>query len=267
MESGVLKLSEARAWLLPRAKDAYKGDFGHVLVLGGQVGGFEGAAFLAGEAALRSGAGWVSIASYRSGMIPSRPELMVHGVSTVQELQPLLSRATVLVIGPGLGQQNSLDLWLSAIEVDQPMVVDADGLNLLADNPIKKNNWILTPHPGEAARLLQTDVAAVQQDRLGAAKAIVDKFGGVVVLKGAGTIILDENHSPMICPKAIPAMASGGMGDVLAGLLGGLLAQNMTLWHAACLGVITHAEAAEQFGLERGLLASDLFPTIVKLLN
>ncbi|MFO1256942.1 MAG: NAD(P)H-hydrate dehydratase [Gammaproteobacteria bacterium] len=268
MESQILTLNLARAWLSARSKDAHKGDFGHVLVVGGQAAGFEGASLLAGEAALRAGAGWVSVASRQVGPMASRPELMMHQVSTKAELEPIMARASVIVLGPGLGQDPKAQaLWESALQTKKPIVLDADGLNLLAAHPIKAQNWILTPHPGEAARLLNTSVAAIQDDRLAAAKALVDKFGGVVVLKGAGTIIIDAAKSPMVCPKSVPSMASGGMGDVLAGLLGGLLAQNLSFWKAAGLGVIVHAEAASQFGVERGLLASDLFPTIVKLLN
>lgn len=268
MESQILNLYEARTWLSEREEDAHKGDFGHVLVIGGQAAGFEGASLLAGEAALRAGAGWVSVASRQSGAIASRPELMMHQVSTEAELESNLVRATVIVMGPGLGQDAKAEaLWQCAMQTKKPMVLDADGLNLLASHPFKAKHWILTPHPGEAARLLNTTAEAIQQDRLGAAEALVDKFGGVVILKGAGTIIIDETKSPIHCSKLVPAMASGGMGDVLAGLVGGLLAQNLSLWKAACLGVIVHAEAAAQFGVERGLLASDLFPTIVKLLN
>lgn len=268
MDSEVLNLKQARGWLSAREKDAHKGDFGHVLVIGGQAAGFEGASLLAGEAALRAGAGKVSVASRQPGPIASRPELMMHQVTTEAELQAILLRASVVVLGPGLGEDAKAKmLWECALQTMKPMVLDADALNLLASHPFKAEHWILTPHPGEAARLLNTTIAVIQQNRLEAAKALVDKFGGVVVLKGAGTIIMDATHSPMCCSKSVPAMASGGMGDVLAGLLGGLLAQNLGLWEAAGLGVTVHAEAAAQFGVERGLLASDLFPTIVKLLN
>jgi NAD(P)H-hydrate epimerase len=141
-------------------------------------------------------------------------------------------------------------------------VIDADGLNLLAQSPQKKANWILTPHPGEASRLLNCSTAEIQQDRFSAASAIQAKYGGVAVLKGSGTLIASE-HEMAVSTTGNPGMASGGMGDVLAGVIAGLLAQGFSLQNAAQQGVFGHGSAADravQKGGERGLLASDLMP-------
>jgi NAD(P)H-hydrate epimerase len=188
---------------------------------------------------------------------------MCHGVETAGQLAILLEKADVVVIGPGLGQSDwAKALFWAAINAQKPLVIDADGLNLLARAPVTNQNWILTPHPGEAARLLQCSNAKIQQDRFAAVAAIQASYGGIAVLKGAGTLIA-SNDDIAVSTTGNPGMASGGMGDVLSGVIAGLLAQGLPLKNAAQQGVYSHGRAAdlaaEKDG-ERGLLASDLMP-------
>lgn len=270
----VLELKQFANYLQPRQRDASKGNFGHVLIVGGDYG-YSGAVKMAGEAALRTGAGLVSIATRPEHAIVinvNRPELMCHAVHSNEELAPLLEKATVVVIGPGLGRSAWAQklLYLVLKSDKDVVVVDADGLNLLAEKPVQKSNWILTPHPGEASRLLKKPIAVIQADRLSSAIELQKKYGGICVLKGAGSLIIGENEIPAICQAGNPGMATGGMGDVLSGVIGGLLAQGVPMLAAAKLGVLIHAMAgdlAAKEGGERGLLASDLMPYIRKLLN
>ena len=265
----------AGAYLPPRRPCAHKGDFGHVLVVGGDHG-MSGAARLAGEAALRGGAGLVSLATrpeHAAAISAARPELMCHGVSDAMSLQamlqPRLRRATVLAIGPGLGQDGwGRQLLGAALASRLPLVVDADALNLLAVEPMCRTQWVLTPHPGEAARLLGLATAEVQADRLAAARALQQKYGGTLVLKGAGTLIVDSVGGVSLCDAGNPGMASGGMGDVLTGLIAALMAQGLVCDDAARLGVCLHAAAADRAAMagQRGLLASDLFLPLRELL-
>ena len=258
---------------LPRRnRCAHKGSCGHVLIVGGELG-YSGAAKMAGEAALRVGAGLVSIATRaaHSGLMnQNRPELMVHGVESVEQFLALLEKASVVVVGPGLGQSDwAKMLFTAAIREKKLLVIDADGLNLLAKAPITKANWILTPHPGEAGRLLACASADIQQDRYAAVLSIQANYGGIAILKGAGTLIASE-HQLAVSNTGNPGMATGGMGDVLVGVIAGLLAQGLSLQDATQQGVYNHGLAAdlaaEQHG-ERGLLASDLMPYLRQLVN
>ncbi|HEY8681953.1 MAG TPA: NAD(P)H-hydrate dehydratase [Rhodanobacter sp.] len=256
-----------------RARYANKGSNGHVLVIGGEHG-MAGAARLAGESALRAGAGLVSIATRAEhvlALIASRPELMVHAVDGPQALEALLERASVLALGPGLGQIAwSHALWLTALDANKPLVLDADGLNLLAREQRKFTTpTILTPHPGEAARLLGVTTADIERDRFAAVRELARRYAAVVVLKGSGSLIADPDGRLDVCPWGNPGMASGGMGDLLTGIVAALLAQGCTTWQSACLGVGLHARAgdmAAQQG-ERGLLASDLLLPLRALCN
>jgi len=264
------RLSWDQFTLPPRSATAHKGDFGHVLVVGGDQG-MSGAVRLAGEAALRAGAGLVSVATRaaHAAMISvARPELMSHGVENTAALVPMLKRASVLAVGPGLGLGEwGRNLFSVLLESALPMVVDADALNLLAVEAVYRDNWILTPHPGEAARLLGQTVEQVQADRLAAGTALQRKYGGVVVLKGAGTVVVDTVGGIGVCNEGNPGMASGGMGDVLTGVIASLLAQGCSLSEAARLGVCWHAYAADVAAqdVQHGLLASDLFPIMGRL--
>jgi NAD(P)H-hydrate epimerase len=259
-------------WLQPRARDAHKGHFGHVLVIGGDYG-MGGAALLAGRAALRSGAGLVSVATrpaHAATMFASQPELMCRGVDEARDLEPLLARASVVVAGPGLGRSPwALDLLAAALDSGLPCVFDADALNLLSEHPRRLSRAILTPHPGEAARLLDTTAQEVEADRPAALRALQARWGGIVVLKGAGTLVAGGGPVPWLCGAGNPGMASGGMGDVLSGIIGGLAAQLQDLERAACAGVLVHALAADDAAMqgERGLAAGDLLPHIRTWVN
>jgi len=260
--------------LLPRRlRNAHKGDFGHVVLIGGAPG-MPGAIRLAGEAAARSGAGRVTIVTHpeHAAMLnTTRPELICYGVDQVEEIFPLLALASVIGIGPGLGQSKwAQDLLVVAIESGLPLVVDADALNLLAESNQSYDNWILTPHPGEAGRLLGKSSSEIQCDRFTSVNEISRQFGGIAVLKGLGTLIKSKEGLPSVCPYGNPGMATGGMGDVLTGIIAGLIAQGLSNLQATELGVAIHSkagdEAAKVLG-ERGMLASDLMSGIRRLVN
>ncbi|MDX1656601.1 MAG: NAD(P)H-hydrate dehydratase, partial [Candidatus Competibacteraceae bacterium] len=239
--------------------------YGHVLVVGGDLG-TAGAARMAAESAARCGAGLTSVATRpeHAALAALRPELMFHGVQGPKQLAPLLEKASVVALGPGLGRQDwGYGLWRAVLEGEGALVVDADGLNLLAVEPRRRDNWVLTPHPGEAARLLDCSPQDIQKDRFAAARELVDRYGGVVVLKGAGSLVAGPDEPPTIIGAGNPGMASGGMGDVLTGVIAALLAQGLTPWQAARSGAWVHARAADlaaREGGERGLLALDLLP-------
>lgn len=255
-----------------RTRHAHKGDFGHVMVIGGDIG-YGGAAIIAAQAALRSGAGMVSLATrpeHVSAALSRCPELMVCGVTSGQELEPWLARPSVLVIGPGLGRSAwSEQMLQQAMATDLPMVVDADALNILAEGrvapPPVRDHWLLTPHPGEAGRLLGCNTAEIEVDRFTAVRTLRERWGGTALLKGAGTLISSAGHLPGVVTGGNPGMASGGMGDLLSGILGGLVAQGLSLPEAAHLGACVHAEAGDLAAAEqgeRGLLATDLLPLL-----
>jgi ADP-dependent NAD(P)H-hydrate dehydratase / NAD(P)H-hydrate epimerase len=255
----------------PRRRNAHKGDFGHVLVIGGGPG-MPGAARLCGEAALRVGAGLVTLAthpSHAAAASAARPELLAFAVRTSRDLEPLIDRAGVIALGPGLSKTSwARNLWRAALRAKLPLIVDADALNLLAAAAGRRDDWVLTPHPGEAARLLKTTTAAVQRDRVSAAKQLVERYGGVCVLKGAGTLIAARGAMGL-CDAGNPGMASGGMGDVLTGVIAALRAQGLSAVNAARLGVWLHAAAGDGAAGagEAGLIASDLFPHLRRRLD
>jgi NAD(P)H-hydrate epimerase len=255
-----------------RPRHAHKGNFGHVLVIGGDAG-FSGAARMAAEAAARSGTGLVSVAT-RSGHAAllnlGRPELMIHGCEHAETLKSLLERATVVAIGPGLGRSEWAQALLeTAFDSGLPLVADADALNLLAAAPRRSDHWILTPHPGEAGRLLGISAQEVQSDRFAAIEALQERYGGVAVLKGAGSLVRGTDGMTRVARWGNPGMATGGMGDVLTGLIAGLLAQGLSLLEAACLGVEVHGKAGDRAAAagERGLLASDVIDALRPCLN
>lgn len=268
-----LSLHQYQPQLAPRKRTAHKGLFGHLLIVGGDHG-MSGAVRMAAEAGARTGAGLTSVAT-RTAHAPfvtmMRPEIMSHGVEAAESIKPLLNAASAVTLGPGLGQgQWSQELFNQTIASGLPMVVDADALNLLSHAAEYHDNWILTPHPGEAARLLGCSTKDIQADRLAAVQALQKRYGGVVVLKGAGTLVFDGKAPIHLSDFGNPGMASGGMGDVLAGIIGGLLAQHFSLLDAACLGVILHGMAADkatELDGERGLLATDLLPHLRHFAN
>ncbi|KEK29725.1 bifunctional ADP-dependent NAD(P)H-hydrate dehydratase/NAD(P)H-hydrate epimerase [Shewanella xiamenensis] len=255
-----------------RARDSHKGQSGKVTLIGGDFG-MAGAIRLASEACLRAGAGLVTVISRPEHQLTvnvSRPELMFWGCELVDmEVYLRLGWAQVVVLGPGLGKHDwGYNLFKAAGLSDKPCVLDADALNLLSQEPRRQTNWVLTPHPGEAARLLGCSVADIEHDRFAAVRALQQKYGGVVLLKGAGTIIFDGEQM-VVAPVGNPGLASGGCGDVLSGIIGALMAQGMDNMQATVVGVVVHGCAADLAAVqgERGMLASDLMPFIRQLVN
>jgi ADP-dependent NAD(P)H-hydrate dehydratase / NAD(P)H-hydrate epimerase len=259
-----------------RRRDAHKGDFGHVLVVGGGAG-MPGAVRLCGEAALRSGAGKVSLATHpahAAAIGAACPELITHGVESGDELKALLAAADVLAFGPGLGTGDwSREMYREVARSELPAVWDADALNLLAgggEEPCAApGERILTPHPGEAGRLLGRPADEVQRERPASVRALRERFGGVAVLKGAGTLIAGRDDVPHICLAGNAGMAAAGMGDVLTGIIAALRAQGLSAETAALSGVTAHAAAGDRAAARgmRGLVAGDLIAELRGILN
>jgi NAD(P)H-hydrate epimerase len=267
----LLDETDVTAVLPRRPRTAHKGDHGHVLVVGGGPG-MPGAARLAGESALRAGAGLVTVAVHpdNAGSLAARPELMCVPAPDAAALGPALSRATVVAVGPGLGRSTwGRELLDAVLASGRPAVVDADALNLLAAAPRRNDAWVLTPHPGEAARLLGCGTAEVQRDRLAAARALQSRFGGTVVLKGAGTLVQPPAGTPLLCDRGNPGMGTGGMGDVLTGVIAGIASQCGDPALAAAAGVFVHAQAGDLAARrgERGLLAGDVVDQLRACVN
>ncbi len=255
--------------LPPRPRSAHKGNHGHVLVIGGDHG-YGGAVRLCAEAALRGGAGLVSVATraeHVGALLAARPELMVRDA---ENPDAQLAAASVLALGPGLGQGAwSRVRYERALAWRGARVLDADALNLLAQSPRALGaTTVITPHPGEAARLLDCAASEVQRDRFAAVNALVERFDCVVVLKGAGTLVADKTRTAL-CAAGNPGMASGGMGDVLTGVIAALLAQGLQPFDAAACGTWLHAAAGDRAARagQRGLLAGDLIAELRDLVN
>ncbi|KJY72120.1 bifunctional ADP-dependent NAD(P)H-hydrate dehydratase/NAD(P)H-hydrate epimerase [Vibrio nigripulchritudo] len=259
---------------LPKRKpNSHKGNFGKVLLVGG-AHGMGGAITLAASACARTGAGLTKVITYKDNapsLLATHPEIMIDpNMGNKHLVNDSLQWADTLVLGPGLGQLVwGSELYHLFCHLDLPKVLDADALNFLATQPDKDDNRIITPHPGEASRLLECTVAEVEDNRYQAAANLHEKFGGVVVLKGAGTIVYDGGTF-WVCGQGNPGMSTGGMGDVLSGVIGSLLGQKLNLLDAAKLGVWLHSNAADWCAREEGtigLLASDLLPYLRKLIN
>ena len=274
--------------LPPRPRDAHKGTFGTVVVLAGSLG-LTGAAYLSSTAAARTGAGLVRLLVANS-VYPILAAKCTEVMATpVAEDAPgavggeahdavlaELSSATVGVIGPGLGRDAST--WRLVLDLVSkspcPLVIDADGLNALAASPQMKGklgrNRVLTPHPGELARLTGKTADAINADRQAAALSAAKDWGAIVVLKGAHTVVAAPDGRISEDPHEVPALASGGTGDVLSGVIGGLVAQGSEPFEAAVTGVYVHAAAgkriADRIG-DSGLLASDLLPELPLVMN
>ena len=262
---------------LIRSSDAHKGDFGHVLVVAGNIG-FGGAGLLASKAAVQSGAGLVSLATrscHLSASLSFCPEVMVKPVDSGQALEKHLNSPSIICLGPGLGK----DYWSEQViyksleaakKNNLPMLIDADGLNLLPKFqkilPLPKK-IILTPHVGEASVLLNTSKENIKKNRIKSAIKISKKFSAVVVLKGKDSVVCWKDKY-FICEKGNAGMATGGMGDVLSGIISSFVAQKMTLFNAACLGVELHAEAADEYADalgENGLTPTDVLEIVKEL--
>jgi NAD(P)H-hydrate epimerase len=256
--------AEIHAALPRRPRSANKGDFGRVLIVG-SGSGMPGAARLAGEACLRVGAGLVTVAvapENVTAIAAGRPELICVGIASDAALAEPMARADVIAVGPGLGRTPWAHAALAAVlGSGKPLVVDADALNLIASGEVRaRADWILTPHPGEAARLLGISTQDVQRDRLGTLDRLLERYHGTIVLKGAGTLVGAGGHTPGLCERGNPGMATAGTGDVLTGAIAGILAQCHEPWAAARTGVLVHAMAGDAAarGGERGVLAGDL---------
>lgn len=260
--------------LTPRPADAHKGIFGHVVIVGGQPG-MPGSVRMAGEAALRVGAGRVTILTHPSHapyLNCGCPEIICYGVDSINHaIKNVLESATIIVLGPGLGQSRWANhLFDAVLEMTCPIIIDADGLNILAQRHHHRTNWILTPHPGEARRLLTDTTDTVRNDRFKAVNLLQSRFGGVAILKGAGTLIKSDTQSTYLCSAGNPGMATAGMGDILSGIIAGLVAQGVSLADSACLGVYLHALAGDEVAAEygqRGMKATDLLPYLHALVN
>jgi ADP-dependent NAD(P)H-hydrate dehydratase / NAD(P)H-hydrate epimerase len=262
-----------RPTLPKRQRDAHKGSYGHVLVIGGDYG-MGGAVRMAAEAALRVGAGLVSVATrpeHVNVVSANRPELMCHEIRHADALGPLVEKASVIVLGPGLGQTEwAEEIFEYILPAETPIVIDADALNLLSEHPHTSDQWVITPHPGEAGRLLHMPCLEVQKNRLDAVRSLQRIYGGVAVLKGCGSLVATQSGPISLCAAGNPGMATGGMGDILSGIIGGLLAQHLSVAQAAKAGVWVHAKAADKaasIGGERGLMATDLLAHLREMVN
>ncbi len=277
----VLERSDLRALIPARASDAHKGSAGHVAVVGGDQGK-TGAAFLAGLGALRGGAGLVTLVAPESGravLEQKAVEMMtaaLPGAEDPEAMRRLLAEKRALVVGPGFGFSPAARALVTQVlpTLAVPAVLDADALTLLAEAPggltglrTAAGPRVLTPHPGEASRLLGTDTRDVQAGRYAAVRELAERSGQVVVLKGEGSLVAGAGHGLRVCPHGTPAMGTGGTGDVLAGLIGALLAAGIPPLDAASAGVLLHALAGERAAPgDRGLLASELAHAIPRVL-
>jgi ADP-dependent NAD(P)H-hydrate dehydratase / NAD(P)H-hydrate epimerase len=270
--------------LAQRLNHANKGKFGRLVCLGGNKG-MAGAISLSASAALRSGVGLVKVFCHEHSqaiVANSQREIMLNTDTGIAAIKAVLDWSSCIVLGPGLGT----DVWAQSLfehvlafisHTAKPIIIDADGLNLLASKQKLKQDiqlpyGVLTPHPGEAARLLDISVQEIELDRYAACQAIAKRYGAVCVLKGAGTIICQADDSALsyVCADGNPGMATAGMGDVLSGVLGAMLGQGLTIIEATMYGVCLHAAAGDRVASEygqRGMIASDLFQPLRALSN
>lgn len=267
--------------LLPkRLSNSHKGNHGSALVMGGDMD-MGGAAILAAEAALKSGTGLVSLLTqpiHLEASLSRNPEIMAIGYNQPKEIGLALNNKNVFICGPGLSastwSEQVMEILIEHIEINSGSVVfDAGALRYIAKNDLclknVKNSLVLTPHPGEAAALLGLSSKDIQADRINAAKNLVAKYNATIVLKGAGTIIATDDDL-FVCEEGGPELATGGTGDILAGLIGSFIGQGLSAHNASLLAVATHGIAGSEFvklNGEKGLAASELIPLIRKKLN
>jgi NAD(P)H-hydrate epimerase len=269
----VLEVIESCRLPPPRKRNSHKNDYGHLLIVGGDRG-MSGAVALAARAALRTGAGLVTALVHPDcrDNLAAFPEIMVLGWDA---LDAKLADASVVIVGPGLGASGVAQDCLQRLRAaKQAMVVDASALDASFLVSLAARQRVITPHPGEAAKLLSQTTAQVQGNRLQACAQLLDEFGATTVLKGSGTLIAEPGETPYaINTRGNPGMASAGMGDVLSGIIGALLGQGLPAFAAARSGVYIHALCAEAWSAERdqsGLIAGDiieLIPRVVKRLR
>ena len=265
----VLPSNESERALPERQPSSHKGHFGHVLIVGGNRG-MGGAVLLAGEACLRSGAGLVSVVTHpdhASNLLSRRPELMIRGSVAGELDRSLVDRADVIAIGPGLGVDDwARQLFHNVCAGNKPLVIDADALNLQSeDGDGLPAGSIVTPHPGEASRLLDTTTAIVEDDRIGAVKQVTSRLHAVGVLKGAGSLVANEGELYAVCDIAEPALSTAGSGDVLTGIIAATYAQLGAPLLATALGVYLHASAGQRARSNadgRGIIAGDLIDAL-----
>jgi NAD(P)H-hydrate epimerase len=278
-------LDRGYSWGLigPRSRNAHKGDFGHLMVIAGSPGK-AGAAIMAAKSALRAGAGLVTVATpnslvpvvqqsiFEAMCIPAAESIDgTIGIGAETELLQAAARMTACAIGPGLSTHAETVMTVRNLvpRLTVPLVIDADGLNALAGSldvlKQARGPIVMTPHPGEMARLAGMPTAAVQQDRLGVASAFARKYGVTLVLKGAGTVVACPGGDVFVNSTGNPGMATGGTGDALTGMIGSLLAQGYPAEQAACLGVFLHGAAGDLAAAEKGeqgMIAGDLIEKI-----
>jgi len=271
-QAELLNWHDLQSNLICRKASTHKHQCGHVLILGGDQG-MPGAVRMAAESALRGGAGLVTVVTHKEHLpviLAGRPEIMLLASDDGHVPADLLSRVNAVVVGPGLSSSRwSQNLLAAALDCHAPKVLDAGALRMLSDDTERRDDWILTPHAGEAGALLGESAADIQDSRFSSAELLQQKYSGHIILKGAGSLLQSANSLPALCPYGNPGMATAGMGDVLSGLLGGLLAQGYDLNLAAKIGLCVHSLAADRAAVEGevGLLASDLFAHIRQLLN
>ncbi len=257
-------LTQGRMPLPKRQPNCHKGDFGRVLLVGG-LDNMPGAICLAAEAAARVGAGYVQVAShskYLGQVLSKKSDFLLLPLEDDMALSQAIEQASAILIGPGLGQGRlAKQVLAKVLTSSKPKLLDADALNLLAETPMALDNALITPHPGEAARLLAKSSSWVQVHRKETLQALAEKYQAAVVLKGAGTLMQDHQGHISVCGCGNPGMAVAGMGDVLGGMIVGLVAQGLPMDQAMVMGVMNHAGISDslvaQSG-EAGLMASDL---------
>lgn len=285
-EFGWIRAEDLRDLIPSGPRDAHKGQFGHVLVLGGSIG-MSGAPAMTARAALRSGAGLVTVvapSTVQKVIAAKLDEAMTLPVEekdgafcaqSFETVRRAAERCDVLCVGPGATQNpEAQDLMVRVLrEIDKPGVVDADGLNALAcrsdELMNRKTPLVMTPHPGECARLLGSSADAIQSDRIGAVRSAAGRYRAVVVLKGAGSLIADGRKAGAV-PIRInttgnPGMASGGSGDSLTGIIGALLGQGLDAFDAACAGTYLHGRSGDIAAAEKGqigMIAGDIIESI-----
>ena len=272
-DAHLLSDEELSSHLKQRTACTHKGQTGHLLIVGGDRG-MCGAVILAAQSALRSGVGRVSVITrheHVAAVLAVQPEIMVYGIHEPVIPDELLQRVNVIAIGPGLGRDEwGKKLFEQVLYQDHYKLLDADALYHLPDHAADLSDAVITPHPGEAAKLLATDVKSIERDRFQSIERLYDEYNAIVVLKGAGSLIYDGQGPIDICPFGNPGMATAGMGDVLSGIIAALMAQGYDKDEAARMGVCIHSQAADAAAADAGqigLLASDLLPYIRQLIN
>jgi NAD(P)H-hydrate epimerase len=263
--------------ILKRKIDANKGDFGHVLVIGGDYN-MGGAVIMTAEAAYRTGAGRVSVLTRKenlTALLLRLPNAMSVNSELVSEKkwEEIFAGKTVIAIGPGLGKSEwARELFLAAMKKNLPKLIDADALNLLSESEKKFDlkNSVITPHPGEAARLLAVSVDEIQNNRELAAQKLYEKYGAITVLKGHETLVCGDGKILHKSKSGNPGMATAGMGDILSGIIAGLMAQGLEAKDAAISGVEIHGTAGDLIAKKQGqigMIATDLLPLIPLIIN